>query len=90
ADVSTAHADHRWHGGRTGFSISVGNGYNRFSYSEGYPGGFYGHPYGASYGYGHHYAVPVYATPVYRTYPSYSVPIYRGYGGYGGFRRQCH
>lgn len=90
ADAATANADHRWHGGRSSFSISVGNGYNGFSYSQGYPGGYYGNPYGGSYGYSHQYAVPVYSTPVYRTYPSYSVPIYGGYGGYGGYHRHCH
>ena len=49
---STARADHRHHGGRSGssFSISFGNGYNTFGYSSGRGG--YGNPYGYGGGYG--------------------------------------
>lgn len=87
---STAMADHRHHGGRSGssFSISFGNGYNNFAYSSGrfghghshvgHRGGFGGYGYG---GY-----------PVYRPVPVYSVPVYGVpvYGGYGRGHRHCH
>ena len=94
ADSSVAKADHRWHGGRgSNFSVSFGNGYNNFSYSQGRPGGFYGQNYGGF------YSQPVIAVPAYRSYPTYSVPVYGGYsgygsyggyGGYGGYPRHCH
>jgi hypothetical protein len=90
ADSSVAKADHRWGGRGSSFSVSFGNGYNNFSYSQGRPRGFYGGPRG-----GFH-SPPVIAVPVYRSYPVYSVPVHGGYGGYGGFSgyggypRHCH
>lgn len=93
---STARADHRHHGGRSGssFSISFGNGYNNFGYSSGRGG--YGNPYGYGGGYGGHgHGYGGY--PVYRSAPVYSVPVYGvpvyggGYGGgYGHGHRHCH
>jgi heterogeneous nuclear ribonucleoprotein A1/A3 len=92
--ASTAKADHRHYGGRSGssFSISFGNGFNNFAYSSGRGG--YGSPYG---GYGGGYGGYGYGGyPVYRPAPVYSVPIYGvpvyggGYGGYGRGHRHCH
>ena len=83
------HGGHGHHGGssRSGFAISIGNGYSGFSYSNfqggrNAYGGYYGRP---VYHHHHHHRYPsygyggYYGRPVIRT----GVGIYGGYGGFG-------
>ncbi len=66
---------------RSGFSISVGNGFNGFSYSRGVP---LAPVYGGFGGYG--YARPIYRGVGYGGFgPGVNINVGRGfYGGYGG------
>lgn len=79
SSAEAQHGHRGYYGNRSAFSISVGNGFSGFTYSNGFPGyyGGFARPVGVGY-YGGYRPVPVY-----RGY--YGHP-YRGYGYGGGCR----